>query len=365
MILDVYFARRFIQSFLVILAVFVALVALVDLIEQLRRFEGLELSLWQLFGMTALNLPGAINELLPLVTILGTVALFVGLARSSELVVARAVGRSGIRVVIAPVVLAMLMGALAVSVLNPLVAATSNRYNQLSEFYRTGNSSAVSISGEGLWLRQGDGDSQSVIQARQFDPHTNMLLNVTLVKFGADARPSQRIRAATARLSDGEWVMTQAKEWDLQDSLNPEADAVIHPTLRLPTSLTDERLRESLGSSSSVSIYDLPQVIRDLRQAGFESRYYEVWLQAELARPLFLAAMVLVGSVFTMRHVRFGGTGVAALASVLLGFSFYFIRNFAQILGEHGQIPVALAVWAPPIASILLTMGLLLQAEDG
>ena len=159
--------------------------------------------------------------------------------------------------------------------------------------------------------------------------------------------------------------MTQAKEWDLQTASNPEAEAVIHPRLRLPSSITRDRLRSSLGTSSAVSVFDLPQVIRDLEQAGFDSRYYRVWLQVELARPLFLMAMVLVGSAFTMRHVRFGGTGVAALAAVLLGFSFYFIRNFAQVLGEHGQIPVLMAAWAPPVASILLTAGLLLQAEDG
>ena len=66
-----------------------------------------------------------------------------------------------------------------------------------------------------------------------------------------------------------------------------------------------------------------------------------------------------------MRHTRFGGTGVAVLASVLLGFGLYFVRSFAQILGENGQIPVILAAWAPPVASILLALGLLLHAEDG
>ena len=75
--------------------------------------------------------------------------------------------------------------------------------------------------------------------------------------------------------------------------------------------------------------------------------------------------MVLVGAAFTMRHARSGGTGLAVLSAVLLGFGLYFIRNFAQILGENGQIPVSLAAWAPPAASILLTLGLLLHAEDG
>ena len=102
-----------------------------------------------------------------------------------------------------------------------------------------------------------------------------------------------------------------------------------------------------------------------MAQAGFSTKRHEVWLQSELSRPLFLMAMVLVAAAFTMRHTRFGGTGVAVLVSILLGFGLYFIRNFAQVLGENGQLPILLAAWAPPVASVLLAFGLLLHTEDG
>ena len=85
----------------------------------------------------------------------------------------------------------------------------------------------------------------------------------------------------------------------------------------------------------------------------------------EFARPLFLMAMVLVGASFTMRHTRFGKTGVAVLAAIMMGFGLYYVRNFAQILGENGQLPTMIAAWTPPIASILLALGLLLHMEDG
>ena len=72
-----------------------------------------------------------------------------------------------------------------------------------------------------------------------------------------------------------------------------------------------------------------------------------------------------VAAAFTMRHTRFGGTGTAVLSAVLLGFALYFIRSFAQILGENGQIPILLAAWAPPATAILLAIGLLLHEDDG
>jgi len=363
--LDLYFARRFTQSFLLIGAVFLTLIMLIDLIEQLRRFRDVDVGFGQLVRLTLMNAPKAISEILPLLMILATIVMFVGLARSSELVVARASGRSGIRALAAPLVVAALIGGLAVSTLNPIVATSSNRYQQLSETFRAGGPAVLSLSGEGLWMRQGSPDGQSVIHATGYVANPLALLDVTILTYAPDGLPVQRIFAQSARLDDTDWELKHAKVWPLEAGQNPEANAVEHQTLRLPTTLTQERIRDYLGSPSSISVYDLPATIRDLAQAGFSTKSYEVWLQVELARPLFLMAMVLVGAAFTMRHTRFGGTGLSVLAAVMLGFTLYFIRNFAQILGENGQIPIMLAAWAPPVAAILLTSGLLLHAEDG
>lgn len=366
MILDRYFARRFLQSFVVIGGIFLTLLILIDLIEQVRRFDDYDLSVGQLLGLTLLNTPAAISEMLPLLIILSTIALFVGLARTSELVVTRATGRSGIRALVAPVLLALSIGVLAVALLNPIAAATSEEFQRLSDEYRNNGNSALSISREGLWLRQSSEDGQSVIHAKGTSNGDTLGLNVvTVITFAADGKPTQQIVAERAELDDGIWVLSNSKQWPLRNGLNPETNAVTHERLELPTSLTRQRILDTLGQQDSVSVYDLPQLIRDLREAGFSTKQYEVWLQVQLARPLFLVSMVLIGAAFTMRHVRFGGTGVAVLTAVLLGFAIYFVRNFAQILGENGQLPVYVAAWAPPFAAILLSLGLLLHAEDG
>nr|WP_256368026.1 MULTISPECIES: LPS export ABC transporter permease LptG [unclassified Ruegeria] len=365
-ILDRYFARRFMQSFLVIGGIFLTLMILIDLIEQIRRFDDYDLSFGQLLQLTLLNTPAAISEMLPLLVILSTIALFVGLARTSELVVTRATGRSGIRALVAPVLLALTIGVLAVALLNPIAAATSEEFQRLSDSYRNNGSSALSISSEGLWLRQSAENGQAVIHARgTSNGDTLGLDDVTVITFARDGKPTQQIIADRADLEDGRWILSNAKIWSMQDGENPETNAVVHDRLDLPTSLTRQRILDTLGQQDSVSVYDLPQLIADLREAGFSTKQYEVWLQVQLARPFFLVSMVLIGAAFTMRHVRFGGTGIAVLTAVLLGFAIYFVRNFAQILGENGQLPTYIAAWAPPFAAILLSLGLLLHAEDG
>ncbi|WP_299404428.1 LPS export ABC transporter permease LptG [uncultured Roseobacter sp.] len=365
MILHLYFARRFAMSFLVLTAVLFSLVALVDLVDQTRGFSDFDISFGRIVGLTLLNAPQTVNEILPLIMILATIALFIGLARSSELVATRAAGRSALRALVAPVIVALIIGGLAVSMLNPIVAATSKRYSELAESYRTGGASTLSISGEGLWLRQGDETGQSVIRALRSNADASVLYDVTIITYAPGQGPVRRIAAQSAALQDGGWVLRNAKLWHLKAGWNSEANAERHDELFVPSSLTLERIRESFARPSAISIWKLPEFIEQLDQAGFSSRQHRVWFQSELARPLFLMSMVLVASAFTMRHTRFGGTGIAVLAAVLLGFGLYFIRSFAQILGENGQIPIYLAAWATPVAAVLLALGLLLHAEDG
>lgn len=365
MILHFYYARRFALSLLVIAGVLCALIVLVDLIDQTRKFSDFGVSLAQRLGLTLLNVPETLNQVLPLIVILGTVSLFISLARSSELVVTRAAGRSAMRALVAPVGVALVLGLFATTMLGPIVAATSKRYAVLADGYRSGGISALSVSEDGLWLRQGGERGQTVIRAARSNADASVLYDVTFVAYAPDGGPARRIEAASAALQDGAWLLRDAKVWPLVAGLNPEASAARHDELQLESTLTLDRIRESLGTPTGVSIWDMPDFIAQLEQAGFSSRKHQVWMQAQLARPLFLMAMVLVAAAFTMRHTRFGGTGTAVLAAVLLGFTLYFIRSFAQILGENGQIPVLLSAWAAPVASILLGLGLLLRAEDG
>ncbi len=364
MILHRYFARRFARAILAILALFFAMLALIDLIDQARRYGDAVSGFGELVALTLLAVPEALYGILPLVVIIATLALFLGLARSSELVVTRAAGRSAVRALWAPVLVALAFGIIAVALFNPLVAATSKAYEaRLNDL--TDGGRVLALSEDGVWLRQGNGREQTVIRATGASLDGTRLTGVTFMTFGSDGRPTRRIEAAAARLTPGAWSLTDAKQWPLDGAENAENAATTQATLRVASTLTAQEIRDSFGTPASIPIWELPQFIERLRAAGFSARRHEVFLQMELAMPVFLVAMVMIGAGFTMRHQRGGRTGVMVLAAVLLSFGLYFLRNFAQILGETGQIPALLAAWAPPLAAIGLSLAFILHLEDG
>ncbi len=364
MLLHRYFARRFLMTFLGVLATFFAMMVLIDLVEQARRFSAQTSGFGELVGLTMLNVPQQLYAILPLVMILSATALFLSLARSSELVVTRAAGRSALVALIAPVLMSLLVGIVALAGLNPIVAATSKEFEARVGDLR-GQPSTLALADRGLWLRQGGERGQSVIRAGRANLEGTELFDVTFITFAPDGRPLRRIEAESAVLGTGGWTLSAAKVWPLADTGNPEADARLYPEIEVASTLTPDQIRDSFGTPSAIPVWELPAFIAQLQLAGLSARRHQMFLQSELAMPLFLVSMVLIAAAFTMRHQRGGRTGIMVLTAVLLSFGVYFLRNFAQILGENGEIPVLLAAWAPPLIAIGLALALLLHLEDG
>jgi len=292
-------------------------------------------------------------------------ALFLSLARTSELVVTRASGRSALKSLIAPIVMSVLIGVVAVAAFNPIVAGTQKQYENMASGI-SGVVATLSVSREGLWLRQGSSEGQTVIRASRANLEGTVLSNVTFLGFDEDGQPTFRIEAREAELVPGAWQIKNAKEWRFDTGKQiPEVDAFETQEMSLASNLTINQIIDGFGTPSAIPIWELPGFIARLEAAGFSARIHKTFLHMELALPLMLVAMVLVGAGFTMQHTRFGRTGVMVLSALALGFTLYFIRNFAAILGENGQIPVLMAAWGPPVAAVLLPLGLLLHLEDG
>lgn len=369
MILASYIARRYLRSFLMIAAVFLLILLLIEMIEIIRRFSDEEIGLVGALKLAALNITGSFYSILSLIALLGGIALFLNLSRSSEMVALRASGRSGLRVVVAPATAAAMIGALAVGLLNPLVAVTGKLYDDAVAAIDKSAQQTVSLSEDAIWLRQavledGKEAGQVVIRAGRTSPDATRLYLASFMIFSESGGPLRRILANEAVLRDGAWHLTGVKAYDLTD-INPEATASRQVSLELQSDLTAQRIREGFGRPDSIAIWQLPGYIAALERAGFTAARHRVWLQTELASPLLLATMVLIAAGFTMQHARGRNNGIAVLLAFAAGIGLFFLRNVAQVMGENGQVSPFLAGWAPPLIGFLLALGLILQREDG
>ena len=301
--------------------------------------------------------------ILPLITVLTGIALFLGLARTSEMVAIRASGRSALKTLIAPVVTAILLGALAVGLLNPFVAATGKRFDTAAANIERGGSQTVSLGDSAVWLRQGlvvngKDDGQLMIRASRTSPDATTLYDASFTIYDPVTGPVRRIEAAQALLAPGEWQLSEVTEYPLTEP-NPQAAARHSDSLTLPSELTAQRIREGFGRPDAVPVWQLPAFIAGLERAGFSANRHRTWFQMELARPFLMAAMVVIAAAFTMRPVRGRRTGIPVLLAFGAGIGVFFLRNLAQVLGDNGQVLPWIAAWAPPAVAALLGLSLI------
>jgi lipopolysaccharide export system permease protein len=356
-----YIARQFFGWFCGVFAAMVIVTFLLDYIELIRRGGvRLQATLWLLFEMAALKLPHTAQEVLPFAILFGTMLAFWRLTRNNELVVARAAGVSVWQFLTPALLLALLIGILAVTVFNPIGSFTEAAYEKLEAHVLRQGSDPLSLSDTGLWLRQSDkGGNQIIIHAGKVTSKRVVLDPVTLFFFNDATQFISRVDAQSARLEKGDWLIENGVRFVLNEPPQP------FPELRLATTLTPRKIEESFASPDTMSFWDLPGFISLLEQSGFPAQRHRLHFNVLLARPFLLCAMVLVAATFSLRMQRRGGVTLMIIGGVLSGFLLYFLSDVVFALGLSAKVPVTLAAWTPTGISLIFGASMLLHLEDG
>ena len=342
------------------LAVIAAIIMLIDTVE-LSRDVGAraEISFGEVFGLTLLKSPGLILQLLPFVFLFGVLGAFVNLNRKSELIAMRAAGVSAWRFIFPAAGAAFLVGVLTVGALNPLATLLNGRFEairaQLLDSY-------LDRSGEQIWLQQGDGRTQMIINATREDESGLRLSDITASFYaieGGERRFIRRIEARQGVFIDGAWRLIEARE------AGPGGSAVRYDNLSLPAGGDIRSALDRMNSAHVIPFWGLPGAIARAENAGLSATSYRLRLHQLLATPLMFAAMSILAAGFSLRLMRLGGLAALAGAGVALGFVFFFFDQLCSAMGRAGILAPFAAAWAPPLMALLCGFTLLCYTEDG
>src|ERR1041385_1356988 len=160
-----YLAKRFTLAVLIVFGAFAALALSIDLADLFSRTTERGIPPDVVISMSLLKLPAIAQKLLPFAVLLGAVLAFSRMSRSHELVATRAAGISAWQFLTPPLLVAIALGLLTMTLFNPLSSALLAQYSKLEARYVRGQASQLAVSSTGLWLRQGDSMHQSVVHA--------------------------------------------------------------------------------------------------------------------------------------------------------------------------------------------------------
>ncbi len=362
-----YFASEIYRSVMFALLAFLALFAFFDLMSELGSVGRGPYQVEHALLYVTLGLPRYAYELMPIVTLIGTIYVMAQFASRSEFTVMRASSLSMGRALRLLMRIAVVL-ALATFILGEFIAPKCNDFRD--NFKRRIQGSALSAEfRSGLWAKDlvRDPDTRQVLgsrflNARKIEPDGSVL-DVSLFEFDRKMRMVSQVSAARADfVGDETWTLSSVDEIRLGAKVEPltglQPVGASHrklDSLQIRSDITPGILAVMLADPKEMSALSLAQFSRHLQENNQRSEQYEIALWGKLLYPLALVVMMVLALPFAYMQVRSGGLSLKVFAGIMIGMGFHLVNNLFSHIG-------LLNTWPPFATAVLPSLLFLLAA---
>ena len=350
--INIYLAKNFFVSFVIVFVVFASLLIIGDFVEQFRKSTGKDVPIKIIFQLAVFNFFSLVEFILPIVTFFAALLTFILLIRNSEYLIISSVGISNMRLLIPAVIIYFILGIFFVIIINPLSAVFYDRYTELEYKYIAKSDKFASITKNGIWLKQFNIDKNisSVLYAQQVSNSGTTLLNFMLLEYDEKGTYQGRLDGKKAYLKDGFWTMKEVQ-------ISPKYDqASFNDKFRYSTNIKSSDITNSLSSPDSISIWKMGKFINFLEDLGYSARDFKLYYYNLIILPFFLSFLTILASSLVNDLKQNSKLTKTILTAFILIFIIYFISNLLDALSSTSQISPLVAKISTPIFVLIVSL---------
>lgn len=343
---------------LLAIGIIVLTVAVIDTAELFRRVSNKEaISSFSVLMMEAVKMPSTLPTLMPFGVLIGLIISFQKLRNTNEIIIARTNGLSLLKLTVAPILFVLILSFISLVVVDPIASATKKRYLALEEQMFGGSDRNLTVSTEGVWMRDRSSNLQLIIHGDGIDTSNLSLINPLVYTFNNDNALISRYYPERLTLNKGYWQI------DGGDVIRQDGRKQANESTQITSSLSQRDLTHSNKRPETIPLFELWGYIDVLEQAGLPSLAHSSYLYYQLSSPLVLIGMVLIVARFTLSPTGRMGFGHLVVFTLGLGLLFYFAKDLLYVMGASGRLPPFVAGAGPGIMMIALGATLLLRAD--
>lgn len=338
------------------LVVFVTMFIAVDAISSAARFDAPSSILIQYY---LFKIPGVVQQMIPVACLLGTIFTLSTLSKTNELVALFSSGMSLARVSSPILVIVVLISVFAFWLGDRILPIVSQKekylyYVELKK--QPGLYSTVKT--DKIWYRS----NNILFNIRTLQAEQNKAAGLTMYYFNGAWELIQLVNAQTVDLKGEKWELHHGTVTLFDQELNiPMTQIFVNKTITMGEDAAD--LQSTSQSTSILSLRELGQFIKRNKEAGLDTRWYEVDYQSKFSFAFAAFVMSFIGIPFSVGRQRGGGMSVNAGICIGLAFLYYAFYNSGIILGRHGYLPPVLAAWVPNLLILGLSAFLIVRLK--
>ena len=213
MTLALYFAKRFLVSFIRVFLGIVLLVLLFDFLTNLNILNGNENQVWNALILSFLRTTTYLSLAMPLIIMLSTLAFSVSLSRSNEFIISRASGLSALRSIFSVLICAFILGLISIFILDPTAGRMIGYYDVKLDTLRSKKQSKVTINDNGYWMRQSTLNGHQIIKAASASNNGQRLHHVSIFNYDKNGLILDRFFSEYASLVKNELLLENVIKW--------------------------------------------------------------------------------------------------------------------------------------------------------
>jgi len=357
--INFYIAKEFFIKFLQIIFGFSLLIFIINLVENVEdvREAGAPISI--AFAMSFLQIVDFLNDIASSLVLIAAIIAFFTLSSRSEITILRSSGMSLWQVLMPIATTSFLIGIFWVTAFS-YISIKMTKTNEYLENKYFKNDERQSIAPKnGIWLKQNNQenlDEEIIIQAKKVYRKTVEFSDVKIWFFDKKYEFYKKIDAKKLTLIDKSWIVENAILND-DNNINKNVEKIIIPT-DLQADFIMEKIVNNFQNVKLFTLFEMPQMIENLRSSGFSTTKFIVYFNSLLSKPILFLAMSLIACYFGLNHIRSNNSIVMIFLGIILGLVLYIASSVINSLGSSGLIPTFAATWV--IAIISLAFGVLL-----
>ncbi|HEY8511216.1 MAG TPA: LptF/LptG family permease [Cyclobacteriaceae bacterium] len=373
-LLDKYILKRFLSTFVFVVAILLAIITVIDLTEKMDKYARANLSAVEIIGYYKDFIPWIGSLLTPITIFIATVYVCSRMAAHTEIIAMLSAGISFKRTLV-PYFIGATLVAILSFILNGWIIPNSNKTRLAFELQYLQNKYYFNQRNIHLQV-----EPETYMYMQSYQNQTRTGYHFTLERF----ENNRLIEKLTANRIT--WDSTKQK-WTLYEWKLKRVDSVFEASANQKAGGTEgtvpattvsrreaaERSGKSLDTAliihpeefesdyrkyDGMTLDELDDYIKTLRARGSAGvEVYEVEKYTRYAHTFTIFILVFMGVIVSSRKSR-GGTGLQIALGFLLSFIFLIFFMLFRTFAETGSMPPQISVWIPNIIFAIIALGM-------
>ncbi len=340
-----YLLKNFLKTFFIFVLVFYCFGVILNLFEEIEFFKNLNTSFLMPLLLTSIFIPSMIITLLPFIIFLSSMWFMIRIRNNKDLLTLKVFGFSNFKIFLILAITSFILGFLILLTANPITSSMSRYYEKTKSNFSRDIDHLITFNNNGLWIRENIDNKTRIISAAK--PDGTKLKDVVIFHLDKNSNLIDKILADEVNIENNQWKLSTVKILKPQNGVITETKVDNYQIL---SSYNFEKINSLFKNFNTMSFLDLIINYKKLQNYGYNKSFLNESLHTMLSMPFFLFLMTALASVLTMNTLKKSDNIRFIIIGVITTLVIFYFKDLSLALGQTGQIPLILSVWAPVIA---------------